>query len=118
MDSRETIILVEGRKVVIQATFSEGFWWADFALAESLAAFVSCDREGESPWFEMANWSAPRAALAAIWKTLRTLTDSEPLAFEASDDARASVYLRLLKRCGVLAVAQIRGVDDTVVFIT
>ena len=117
-ESRERVLDIEGKKVRVQATLSNGLWWVDFAIEESLAAFCANNRTGASPWLELVNWRAPRSALGSIWCALRELTNWEPMAFQALDDARhAAAYLRLLNRCKVRAVARIRDLNTVVIYI-
>lgn len=115
---RETMVTVEGRDVLVQAALSDGVWWVDFVLADSLRVFLDSDRAGPSPWFEMVRWRSPRAALLAVWSAVQTiLPDGAHCAFEASDDRRASVYSRLLSGAGIPHEVVVRDIDDTVIFV-
>lgn len=113
-----TTLVIEGRRVVVQIAVDEhGTCWADFVLAESLSAFSAKNRTGDSPWFELAGWLAPRAALLAIWHAVIALSAGRPVGIEASSDKRAAVYCRMLQRNGIEHTAIRLDADDTMIMI-
>ncbi len=113
----ERIVMIEGRRVVVQIALCEGIAWADFVLADRLREYLEADRQGDSPWFDVVGWADMKSALTTVWKTVIELAQGSPIGIEASDDRRARVYTRILRRCGFNVETINRDVDDTVLIV-
>ena len=105
----ESIITVEGKQVAVTTCCGDTQVMIDFAIVDTLQAYIDSERNGVNPWDEMASWKNPIAALknigAEALKIGRKAHDKGlRVFFCGSNEKRCRVYEALLRKHGIKCV--------------